>query len=114
MFVQRVGGGGPHPIIASIRVDASEIREALCVIAGVHLIVSLMERTISRVYLHFSIALKTRTGNNIEHAVSTVAVLGRVSAALHLEIIDVLRIDLGSGVTRDVGVGNWNPVDGPG
>ncbi len=112
-IVQNFGTGRAEPVIATIPVDAAKIGEPLAVIAEIDLVVGLMERSEGCIHFHFAIALKARARNHVEHPVRTVAILGRITTALHFQVIDVLWIDLRPNVARDVRIRNRNSVDRP-
>jgi hypothetical protein len=82
-------------------------------VSKVHLFVGLVERAIRGVELAFVVALESGPRNHIENAIRPVALIRRIAAALGLQIVDILGIDLRAHVAGDVGIGNGNPVDGP-
>src|ERR1019366_4257029 len=59
-------------------------------------------------------ALEACARDYVEDAISAVADVGVVAAALDFEVVDVLGIDLGGEIACDVGVGNFDAVDEPG
>ena len=59
------------------------------------------------------VALETAARNDVEDAVGAVADVGRVAAALDLDVVDVLGVDLRGEIAGDVGVGNLDAVDLP-
>src|SRR5664280_3451239 len=101
-------------VVAPVAIDAREISELFRVASKVQLIVGLTERTVSRHHFRLIVPLKAGSGNDVEHAVRAIAIRGGIPSALGFEVVDVLRIDLGADVARDVGVRNGNAVDRPG
>src|SRR5215831_1826046 len=59
-------------------------------------------------------ALEAGARRHVENAVGSVAILGRIAASLHLDVIDILGTELRADVAGDVGVGYGNAVNGPG
>src|SRR5262249_22809512 len=52
--------------------------------------------------------------NHVEHTVGTIAVLGVIAAALNLEIVDVLRVELRTNIGSDIRVRHGNTIEQPG
>ena len=78
-----------------------------------NLIVRRVEAAVAGHQLGFVTALEPAASDHVENAVSAVAVLRRIAAALGFEVIDVFRIELRSDVARNVGIGHWNAIDEP-
>src|SRR5712692_12115325 len=87
-------GGVRQPQIAAVSIHAPVVGEALGVAAEADLIVGLPELPEAGDDLGFPVAFESGSRNDIEDGVTAVAIFGGVAAALHLEIIDVLRIEL--------------------
>jgi len=83
-------GRSLEPIIAAVTVQAREIGEFLGMASKVHLFIGLVERTIRGVELAFVVALESGARNHIENAVRPVALIGRIAAALGLQVVDIL------------------------
>ena len=111
---KNVGTGRFKPVVAAIAVYAAVIGELLGVASEIHLIVGLVERAEGGDQLAFLIALEASSRDGIEDAIGAVAIGGGIAAALRLQVIDILGIDLRADVAGDVGVGNRNAVDSPG
>src|SRR5260370_36477624 len=60
-----------------------------------------------------TVALESCPRRNIENAVSTIAVIGGITPAKDLEIIDVLWINVRADIAGDTGIGNRNAVNLP-
>ena len=60
-----------------------------------------------------AIALESGTRDHVEDAISAVAIFGGVAAALHLEVVDVLGIELRPNVGSNIRIGDGNAVNQP-
>src|SRR5258708_33925534 len=72
-----------------------------------------MERSKCCEKLAFPVSLEAGPGYRVEDAVGTVAIRGRISAALCFEVIDILWVNLRTDVAGDIGIGDRDAVDGP-
>ena len=99
--------------IATIRIHAGVISEALGVAAKIDLIVGLIEVARTQDQLGFIVSFKTGARSNIEYTVGTIPVGGAVASALDFEVVDILGIELRAEVRGDIGVGNRNAIDQP-
>src|SRR5260370_12155820 len=77
------------------------------------LIVRLMETPICSDKLSLVVSFKARARSDIENAISAIAILGGVAPALHLHIVDILRIELRAHIARNVCIRNGHAVDQP-
>ncbi len=100
-------------VLAAVAVEAGVISGAGGVGSATDLVVGLVEIAGGNDEIAFTIALESGAGHDVEDAVSAVAVVGVVAAALDFEIVNVLGIDLRSEIVGDVGVGDGNAVDEP-
>ena len=100
--------------IGAVSAEAGVITEAIAVTAEVELVVSLIEISARENKLGFVVTLESRTRRDVENAIRTVAVVSRVTSALRLHRVNVLRIDLRTEVAGDIGVRDGNAVDQPG
>ena len=57
--------------------------------------------------------LESTAWDDVEHPAGALAVLGGVAAALHLDVVDVARVELRADTAGDVGIGDRDTVDQP-
>src|SRR5207249_8943664 len=100
--------------IGTVSAEAGVIGETICVPAEVELVVSLIEISGRENKLGFVVTLESRTRRDVENAIRTVAVVGRVTSALRLHGVNVFWVDLRAEVAGDIGVRDGNAVDQPG
>ena len=112
-IVNDVGDRRAQPQVAPIAIPADEVRKALRVAANAHLIVGLVEVAGAHHQFRVVVAFEPASRNDIEDAVGAVTVLGVVAAAMHLQEIDVLRIELRPDVAGDVRVRDRHTIDEP-
>jgi hypothetical protein len=99
--------------IGAVSREAAVISEALAVVAEAYLVIGLVEAAVARRQLGLAIALESGTRDHVKYAVRAVAVFGRVAAALHFDIVDILRVKLWANIRRDAGIRHWNAVEQP-
>ena len=104
---------GLQAVIGAIAVQAREPRQPLAMVANAQLVVGLVKRAVGRGHVDLAVALEASARNDVEHAVGAVAVFSRVAAALDLQIVNVLGVDLRPDVARDIRVGHGHAVDFP-
>src|ERR1700687_1166037 len=97
--------------IGAIDTQACVVREAIRVIAEADLAVGGMETAISGGEFDFTVAFETRARNDIEDAVSPVAVLRGITAALNFHDVDVFGVKLRADIGSDIGVRYWHSID---
>ncbi len=102
-----------EPEVAAVAADAAVVGESLRVPAEVELVVGLPVAPRAHDQLRLVVAFESGAGNHVEDAVGAVAVLGVVAPPLHVQVVDVLRIELRSDVGGDVRVRHRHPVDEP-
>ena len=76
-------------------------------------VVGLVEVSSAENEFGLPVALESSAGHNVEHSISTVAKLGAVAATIHLQVGDILGIELRAEVRGDVGVRDGNAIDEP-
>ena len=81
--------------------------------AEAELIVRLIEAADGGGEFGVVVHVEARLGEDVEHPVGAIAVLGVVAAAENLNIVDILRVDVGSETRRDVRIGDGNAIDEP-
>jgi hypothetical protein len=111
--VHGLRNGWSQSVIAAIPVEACVPRELIAVAREAQLVVRL-EKTARRQH-QFAVAnpIEPRTRHYVEHAVRPVAQRCVVAAAIDLQRLDVLGIDLRCHVGSDVGVWEGDAVDQP-
>ena len=100
-------------MIAPISVQAAVISESLGVPAAIDLVVRLIEASKAHDEIAFLVALEAGSRHDVEDSVGAVAVVGIITAPLHFDVVDVLRIDLRPDVAGDIGIGNGDAVNQP-
>jgi hypothetical protein len=111
--VKDLADGSLQPQITAVAVDARIVSKLLCMPAEIELIVGLVPVPQGHYQLRFIVAFKTGARNYVENAIGSVAVISRIAAALDLEIIDVLWVNLRSQIARDVCVRDRHSVNQP-
>ena len=111
--VDRRGDGGLESVVAAVAVEAGVLGEFFGVVAEAELVVGLVEVAGGEDELGLAVAFEAGAGDDVEDAVGAVADVGGVAAALDLEGIDILGVDLRADVGSDVGVGDFDAVDKP-
>src|SRR5438132_11257015 len=104
-IMQDLGGRRLQSEVAVVAVEAGVIGKALRVAAEIDLVVGLMEIAVAQNEFRFAAALKPCARHNVEDAISAVAMLGRVAAALQFQIINIFGIVLGTDIAGYVGSG---------
>src|SRR5712692_4169064 len=99
--------------VGAVSVGAGVVSEAVVVAAEINLVVRLIEIAEAEDDFGFVVSLESRAGRDVEHAVSAVAEIGAVAAALYFKSVDVLGVDLGAEIASDVGVRDGHAVDEP-
>ncbi len=99
--------------IGAVTGNAAIVSEAVGVVAETELVFGAVKAAIAGDQFGLAIALKPGTGDDVEDAVSAVAVFRRVAAALHFQVVDVLGIELGTDVGRNIRIGHGNAVNQP-
>src|ERR1035438_844704 len=99
--------------IAAIGIAAGVIGEALGVAAKAERVVGLIKIAGAHNQFGLAIALKTGAGHDVEDAVGAVSKLGAVAAAVDLDVIHILGIELGSEILCDRGVDDGNAIEKP-
>src|ERR1700722_14052312 len=105
--------GGLQSIVAAIAIQAGVPGKFFRMVPQAELVVGLVEVSHRQNQLALAIALETATWHYIKNAIRAVSLAGSVAPSIHLEIIDILGIDLRSDVARDIGIGDIHPVDHP-
>src|SRR4029077_2739033 len=83
------------------------------VVSHAELVIGLAEIAAAGDELALAVALEAGARHDVEHPVGAITLVGTVAAALGLQVVDVLGIDLRTEVARDVGIGYLHPVDLP-
>ncbi len=102
-----------EPIIATVAIQAAVVRKLLRMVAEVQLIVGLVEVARIDHQLCLAVAFKPTARYHVENTIRAVAHIRRVAAALHLDIVNILRIDLRRKIAPDVRIRNLHTVDLP-
>src|SRR5438876_12238087 len=110
-IVQDFGDRGLQPILAAIPAHAGVVGKTIAVAAEADLIVGGIEAAVVENQLAFTIALEAGARDHVEHSIGAVAKLGRVAATLHLDGINVLRIELRANIAGDVGIGHGYTIN---
>ena len=113
-IVDDLADGRGEAVVAAVAVEAGVVGELFGVVAEVELVVGLEEVAGGEDEFGLAVALEAGAGDDVEDAVGAVADVGGVAAALDLEVVDVLGVDLRGEVAGDVGVGDLDAVDQPG
>ena len=113
LIVNHFGNRRRQAQLRPVRVHARIVSEALRVASNVELIVGLPEISARGNQLGFIVALEAGRRHNVEQSVGTVAVFTGKSAAFHLQLRDVLRINQRRNVRRDRGVHDRNAIQEP-
>ena len=92
--VNHLASRGLQSQVAAVAVDAGVVRKFFRVSAEIQLIIGLKPVSKSGHQFGLVVALKARPRHHVEFAIRPVAQARIVAAALHLQIIDVLRVDL--------------------
>src|SRR5690348_1801518 len=100
--------------IGAVAGEAGVVSEAFGVISETDLVVGVVEAAVTRNQFGFTVPLESRARDYIENAVSAIAVLGGIAAALDLDAVDVLGIELRADVGCNAGVRNGHAVEHPG
>ena len=79
----------------------------------IDLAVGLVVAAIGRENVHVVVAFEAGARDHVEHTESAVAVIRRVSTALDLEIVNVLRVELRTHVARNTRIWDRNPINEP-
>src|SRR2546425_6234555 len=111
--MQNRGSGSLQAEIGAIAAHAGVIGKSISVAAEVELIVGLIEVANTEDELGFVVAFESGARGDVKNAVSAVAVVGGVAAALRLQSINVLGIDLRTEIAGDIGVWYGNTIDQP-
>src|ERR1051325_1985574 len=112
--MNNVCAGSFQSKIGTIAGEASVISKTFGVITKVAVVVGVVVAAVSENYFALAVPFKTGTGDYVEHSVGAIAVICGVSAALHFEIVNVLRIELRSNVRGNAGIWHWHSIDQPG
>src|SRR5208337_2280390 len=111
--VHNLGNRRLQSEIAAVAIDAGVIREAVGVAAEAEFIVGLVKVARGDGEFGFVVALESGAGHDVENAISAVAELCAVAAAVHFNVIQILGIELGTEILRDGGIDDGNAVEHP-
>src|SRR4029077_5160063 len=100
-------------VIASIPVEAGEVGESFGVTAEINLVVGLIPIAEAHDKFGIVVSLKAGSRDDVKDPIRAIAVSGVVAAAFCFEVIDVLGIDLGAYVARNIRIGDGHAVDEP-
>ncbi len=114
VVVQRIWLRWHQSNIGAIRANAGVVGKSFGVIADTDLAVGGMKISVCGQQFDFAITFESRARNYVEHAISTVAVVGGVAATLDFDYVHILGIELRTDVRSDVGIGDRDTVDQPG
>src|SRR5208337_3174816 len=92
--VHNLGNRRLQSEIAAVAIDAGVIREAVGVAAEAEGVVGLVEVAGGHDQFGLVVALETGAGHDVEDAIGAVAEFGAVAAAIDLDVIQVLGIEL--------------------
>ena len=99
--------------IGAVPVQAAVIGKPLRVPAAIDLVVRLIVASQADDEFAFLVAFKSGARNGVENPIGPVAIFRVVTAPLHLDVIEILGIDLRAHVVGDIGVGHRDAVDEP-
>src|ERR1700689_3669388 len=92
---------GLQSIVAAIAIEARVPGKFLRMIPQAELVVGLIKVAQAKDHFALTIALKAGAWHYVEDSISTVSQAGPIAPPVHLEIIDILGIDLGSDIAGD-------------
>src|SRR6266496_735264 len=112
-IVQDVRNRGLYAKIAAVPIQSNVVGEALGVAAETEGVIGLIIIAGTEDEFGLAVALKAGAGHDVEDAISAIAELGAVAAAIDFQVVDVFGIELRADVGGDVGVGNRDAVHEP-
>src|SRR5262249_2115185 len=80
--------------ISSVAGETSVVRKALPMISKADLVIRVVVATIAGDEFRLMVALKPGPCHHVKNTIRPVAILGIESAALHFDVVDILRIEL--------------------
>src|SRR5262245_54930298 len=104
---------GLQPQVGSITRETSIVSKPLSVIAEADLVIGIVEAAIARDQFSLPVALEPGTRHHVEDAVGAIAVFRVVSATLHFQVVDILRIELRPNIRGDIGIRHWHTIKQP-
>ena len=100
-------------VIAAVSIEAGVPGKFLRMVPQAKLVIGLVKVARRKYQLTLAIALKAGTRHYVKDAIGTVAHAGPIAPPIHLEVVDILGVNLRSDVAGDVGIGNVHPIDHP-
>src|SRR5260221_6165144 len=114
LIVQHLQDRRLQTVITSVGINTRIVSKTLGVTAEVQMFIRLIEVSVGDQQLAFAFSIKPAARHHIEYSISSIPVLGTVSAALNFQIVYVLGIELRPNRIGNVGVRDWNPINQPG
>ena len=81
--------------------------------AAIDLVVRLIEISGAENHIAFTVAFEAGAGDGIEYPICTIAIVSIVTAALHLHVVKILWIHLGSYIAGDIRIRNRYAINQP-